>query len=191
MINNKTQFIGNKGGAIDKTPTPYPSPRKLDEIYSKKILEIVTDSICSLGKVSRDDISKFVDENISTYLKKFSQYVPITNYELSDQYYFDIIIFLHYLYAKNVLKTSIQRVELRKLVAKEILNSLKLKRSYENYSIGNYNTTGLSMGIKDILDNLVKIGLIESYSIDDENLTDQDYVKTSFDEVFLFSIFFI
>ena len=88
------------------------------------------------------------------------------------------------MYAKNVLKTSIQRVELRELVAKEILNSLKLKSSYENFSIGNYNTTGLSMGIKDILDNLVKIGLIESYSIDDENLTDQEYVKTSFDEVF-------
>ena len=95
------------------------------------------------------------------------------------------------MYAKNVLKTSIQRVELRELVAKEILNSLKLKSSYENYSIGNYNTTALSMGIKDILDNLVKIGLIDSYSIDDENLTDQDYVKTSFDEVILCSNFII
>ena len=179
---------GNKGKTNTGKRTPLPSPRKIDEKFATNLLDLVDQSIIKLSDATKADIDKSVNERLPSTLDYFREFVPLTNEKLSDQYYFDIVAFLHYLYAKEVIPTSEERIKLREMVADGIIKMLEVDNGLPNRvtkDIGGSNTAGLTEGIKYILNKSIQVGLIESYSFDNnriEDLEDQEYVKSTFKE---------
>lgn len=174
----KNLINGNRGKDKAAYRTPLPSPRKLDASFAKKAIDAIDRRICELYPSSPSDIQSFVNDNLPIYLSKFKQYAPIVSESLSDQYYFDLISFMHYAYARNVIPDSSSRVLLRERVADDILLLLNL-----NLPSNSQRFTALSIGIKQILDGISTVGLIESYTVDLEDLMDGDYLQETLSKV--------
>ena len=174
----KNLINGNRGKDKPASRTPLPSPRKLDATFARKVIDTIDMRICELNPSSTSDIKSFVDDNLPKYLSKFKQYAPIVSENLSDQYYFDLISFMHYTYAKNVIPDSASRVLLRERVADDILLMLNLDLPSVSERF-----TALGAGIKQILDGISTVGLIESYAVDLEDLMDGEYLQETFSKV--------
>jgi len=166
---------GNSGKQNAGRKTPLPSPRKLDLLFAGRLLDAVDSRICEISGSDSTEIKSFVRDNLPTYLNKFKEFAPIAADTLSDQYYFDLSLFLHYLFAKNAISDSKSRVLLRERVADDILRLLDLDTPPKSNQY-----TELGSGIKTILDKLCGVGLIESYSVDLEDLMDIEYLQQTF-----------
>ena len=78
-------------------------------------------------------------------------------------------------------------MRLRDEVADDILRILDVQFGEINIGqpIGGTNTAKIGEGIRIILDRSIEVGLIQNYTLDDrfENLSDIEYVESTFDEV--------
>ena len=179
---------GNKGKTNTGKRTPLPTPRMIDEKFAANLLDIVDQSIVKLSSATEGDIEKSVNKRLPTTLAYFQEFVPLAEEKLSNEYYFDIVVFLHYLFAKDVIPSSEQRIKLREMVADGIIDMLDVNgglSSEISKNIGGSKTAGLVEGMKYILNRSMQVGLIESYSFDNnriEDLYDEDYVDSTFKE---------
>jgi hypothetical protein len=175
-------LANGNSGKLKAKRTPLPSPRKLDSAFCTAVLNSIDDRICLLGNCKANEIHYFVKENTPPYLSYFETFVPITYPDFRDQYYFDISIFLHYLFAKSVIPESKERVKFRELVANDILRLMNVEFPLSRQSFPS-SLAYVGSGIRQILDKSVTLGLIGSYVIDDEDLYDLDYLKNTFEKV--------
>ena len=171
---------GNQGKKLNSPKNPLPSPRKIDAKFANDLLEIVDMNICKISGAIEKDITETVNRLTPDALSYFREFAPVTSEDLSDQYYFDIIIFLHYLFAKNAIIGSEERVKLRENIACGILRLLNVPPELDKTA--GSPTEAISIGIKRILEQSVKYGLIESFTLDNrfEDLLDLEYVQSTF-----------
>ena len=97
---------GNKGRPNSGRRTPLPTPRRLDTKFAMQLLEAVDAKIGQISGIEEKEIEKRVKELLPLTLQYFREFVPVGREDLSDQYYFDIVVFLHYLVAKEAIPGS-------------------------------------------------------------------------------------
>ena len=114
-----------------------------------------------------------------------------------------MILYIYYLEASKLIIESVDRVEMRRLIGKELLkyisnnsnnnNNLKVYNSIIDLK-GNPNEINiyfskqlllLSNGIKSILDFFKSSGIISDYQFDSEDLIDDSYAYSSFSDVII------
>lgn len=180
-------LLGNKVTVVDpRRQAIYPSPRYLNATFANKIIQIVQNEVHEISNTSNSDLLNFIDNSLPTVLSNFSKFVPIVKKDFTDQYYFDIYLYMSYLYAKNTISESKDRVQLRTKIGQKLLYNLPIDR----FKVVNLDVLKSSISllpklhedIRDILDIYSSSGLISSYILDDENLLDEEYIKTSFNE---------
>ena len=197
-------LVGKKddsGKLVSKSFPVYVSPRSLDPVFTSCVLSIVLKSMETIGGVTQDTIVERVQQDIPYSLKYFKLFAPISNENIADQYYFDMLIYLYYREAGKVIAKSEQRVELRDLVGDNLLKfilqdnrdiptSLSTNRNYEVDKLERYSkgTAMLSEGFKRILDVYNSSRLIAGYEFSDEDLLDAEYTKQTFAEVLILYI---
>jgi hypothetical protein len=189
-LKNLVQFGTNSESNGERSRAIFPSPRNLDINFTTKIIRIVSKSISIISGISTESIDQSVVSKLPTYLPYFRKFAPVVVEDLSDQYYFDIVVYLYFLTAENYLKSSLERVKLRELISDSILALFveSLPKTFEGVHGDPISAARLlpkvSEGIKYLLDKFKSYGLIESYIYDDENLQDIIYSSESFKEVF-------
>jgi len=162
-----------------------PSPRIMNILITTKIINKIKNIICNISKISIDSLDKFIENELPIKLKKFKEYVPIVNENYSDQYYFDIYLYLMYKSIENIIAKSEDRVILRNKVGDEILDLLIKDKvininNNNNNDKNNRNVEILAKNIKIILQSFQSIGLIKNFNFDDEDLSDLNYADQSF-----------
>jgi hypothetical protein len=196
----------NKKPAIFNSNPIYVSPRKLNATFSSLILQEIRRSIIDEGSVSLEYLENMVNKDLPFAIKYFKLFVPIRDEDISDQYYFDMILYLYYLEAGKILPTSIERVKLRTLVGanllnlflreyreengfNEVINSIKNVKSLpNNKNISdrlNYGVSAIKsfdIGIKSILDKYKLNGMLDGYIFENEDLTDVELIQANFQD---------
>ena len=135
-LKNLLNINNNNITTATRTRALFPSPRKLDKEFAKKIVEIVKTSIAKYSQKTIDEINLFVENKLPERLVYFKKFAPIANENLSDQYYFDIIIYLQYVFAQKFIINSSDRVKLRDEIGSLILKLLLSSSDNNNYNIG-------------------------------------------------------
>ena len=102
----------------------YPSPRQMNIIITTKIINIIKRVLCKKSNLSIDQLNQYIAIELPKKLLKFKEYIPITNENFSDQYYFDIYVYLIYKAVENIIIKSEDRVILRQVVGDEILKQV-------------------------------------------------------------------
>lgn len=121
---------GKPDAVIDsKTSKPaFASPRSVNKDLADSIVEAIQLEICRIAKAPVADIATKVGSQMLLYLPYFKAFVPIKVENLSDQYYFDVTLYVTYLLAAQLIPKSTDRVILRKSVGDRILNILQQKK---------------------------------------------------------------
>ena len=164
----------------------YPTPRKLDENFTSNLIKLLKTEISNISKRPIEDINAFISTKVPLLLPYFKTKAPITKEDITDQYYFDMIVYTLYLYALNVIPTSEQRVILRNNIGIAILNFIQTNKKgvIIEKQIDTVSQVALfGDNIKRILDLFVTNKVIAGYTIEDENFYDREYIEVSFKEV--------
>lgn len=165
------------------TKSFYPSPRKMDITITTKMINIIKTIASKMSSLSIETLNEYIDIELPKKLVQLKANIPITNENFSDQYYFDIYLYLIYKSIENVISKSEDRVLLRQKVGDEILQLLindkfiNIKNSQRKKDV-----VELASNVKLLLQSFVKIGLISSFIFDDDDLADQYYADSSFRE---------
>jgi len=192
---------------IFKNRPIYKSPRTLNRVFAERLLAVVVNQIVTsedkgFGYDKQKAISNLtstVDSKVPYMLNYFRTFAPITTQDLSDQYYFDMILYLYYLEAGSRISTSEERVALRSRVGQEILRLLVdeyglysssddimmpvYDRKQRSFSIAAKSLSKLSMTITSILDRFKTNGIILDYDFQADDLDDVPYAISSFQDV--------
>jgi hypothetical protein len=159
-------------------------------------VKAVHDQISKYSGIPLKDVADKVSNAVPTYIPKFTEYVPIKSRDLSDQYYFDITLYVTYLVAAELIPDSVSRIPLRKGVGLAVYNVLKdrnliqlpsppVKATGTSASAGEAaeNMAALSDGVSRILNAFTASGILSSYEFDAEDLADYTFAKASFSDV--------
>ena len=112
-----------------KTNKPaFASPRLINRDLATSIVEAIQLEISRIAKAPVGDIATKVDSQMLLYLPYFKAFVPMKAENLSDQYYFDVTLYVTYLVAAQLIPKSTNRVILRTSVGDRILNMLTEKK---------------------------------------------------------------
>ena len=174
----KTQIKKDK----DYRKPIYKTPRKIDRNTAISIIERIEKSICALSPkpLSITDLRKNVALNMPATLIFFKKFVPIVCEDLSDQYYFDINLYLLYKEAEIVMSDSEKRVKFRKEVGESILELIPSSKIANSAS--NINMKEVAAGIQNVLNFFVKTRIISSYEFDQNDFADDIFANQSFDQ---------
>lgn len=103
-----SQTSGTQNG-FQKKPI-YKSPRTLDRKFASNIVNIIASSVAQLSKTTQvADLIAAVIKRTDSALLSFKTFAPITAVDITDQYYFDMLLYLYYIEAGNLLPTSEER----------------------------------------------------------------------------------
>ena len=186
-------LLGNQ--KLDKDQVIFPSPRSVDDKISSNLVNIVKNEISTFTKISSEKLSMEVAEMLPIYLNYFRKFVPISNLSLTDQYYLDIVLYILFLIVQKEIIDPINRYKFSQSLGENSMNyivnsgyiTMKLINNDNNNNkseLALYNKSQqLAKDIKSILDFYQEYGLISSYSFDDENLLDMEYLLSSLDSV--------
>jgi hypothetical protein len=131
-----------------------------------------------------------VTKKIPYFIPYFRTFAPIATEDITDQYYFDIILYLTYIEAGTVVKKSEDRVVLRERVGNRILSYL-INSHYLSSSVL-YTKNDLPAAkrlqasltqLKAILQIFKDKKFIENYKIEEDALDDEIYLQQCFDQV--------
>lgn len=110
------------------------SPRSINKDLATDVIDIIHQEI---SNVSNSPISIVIDKvkaQTLLFLPYFKEFVPIKHQDYSDQYYFDITLYVSYIVAAQLIPKSTDRVILRKAVGDNIL-ALMINKKLVNTSI--------------------------------------------------------
>lgn len=165
----------------------YASPRRLDPQLSGELLRMVQGEIGAAAGCSVVEVERNVSAALPLYLPFFRQYAPLREETLADQYFFDICVYLSYLFAETRVPASEARVALRNRVGEAVLSWLRRRRLVALPRPSAPSLTdaaaAAATGVGAILSAYLKLGLVGSFSFDDEDLRDETYLRSIFDEV--------
>lgn len=167
----------------------YESPRSVDPTLSNAIIDIVYDEVEKIGQIQRYVIEKSINDKIPSIINYFKATVPIANFNLADQYYVDILLFLIFSEAGNYIQSSFERFKLREYIGSKILSYLISNDNKYLLNVQNdeqstsKNLHLMAIGIREILNRFKNAKFINDFTFEDENLTDYEYVKANLDQV--------
>eukprot|EP01031_Cornospumella_fuschlensis_P027538 gene27538-33262_t len=164
--------------SVFKSLGSFGSPRALDKPFVSTIIELVYAELSKIANVPISTLKKAVEDKTPYYTKYFMTFAPITQQDVSDQYYFDMLLYLIYLESTTYLKSSEARVAFRERIGSAILqwlvsSSLIIPASSKKSSVG------LALGIRQLLSTYKNKGLIADFIFDDEDLIDEEAVRQS------------
>lgn len=108
-----------------KTAKPaFASARALNKELANNVVTVVREEISRITGISAPEIETKVNAQKLLYLPYFKEFVPIRVEDVSDQYYFDITLYVSYLVAAQLIQKSTDRVILRKAVGNRVLDLL-------------------------------------------------------------------
>lgn len=192
-----------------KKPLAYKPPRQLDSVFANEILHIIRETVVEFANsnsfktntdykgLSIDVLNKIIAEKNPYYVKYYRTIAPLQTEAITDQYYFDMTMYLLYLELSNILPKSEDRVKFRECVGSRILDLLQSKYSLPkcdriqaisggsiDYSLYSHKLNELAGNIKSILQIFFQKGLILGYKFDEEeNLMDDPYAVDTFKQV--------
>jgi hypothetical protein len=112
-----------------KTAKPaFASARVINKDLASDVVTVVYQQIGRLANLSSSSIKTKVDAQMVLFMPYFKEFVPIRKEDYSDQYYFDITLYVSYLVAAILIPKSTDRVILRKAVGEDILGLLISKK---------------------------------------------------------------
>lgn len=198
----------------------YKSPRTMNKVFAMRVLDVVIQQIVATGnnhetnnkrlvynkQIAISNLTSIVDSKVPYMLNYFRTFAPITTLDLSDQYYFDMIMYLYYLEAASRIPSSEERVGLRSRVGQEILrllvdqyglynnssgditlpvydNSSSSSRKQDSISVAANSLSKLSTMITAVLDRFKTNGIILDYEFQADDLDDVPYAISSFQDV--------
>ena len=151
-----------------------------------------------ISNVSREKLLEAVLDKIDYNVKYFKTFVPLQSNDITDQYFFDVYLYVLYTEAGKFIKSSEDRVKLRQMVGEGVLFLLyrnynisipkAVDSSYAAASLGTKSTIlskkvdQLGPGIRQILEAFKATGVISGFSFDEEDLVDEKYAFSSFSE---------
>ena len=209
-IKDLLDYVGIKGSktttaqiGFQKKPI-YKTPRILDNSFASNVVHIVLTSISDISKTPIAELINSVNKQINSTLQDFRSFVPITTESVTDQYYFDMLLYLYYLEAGKLIPKSEDRVRLRYIVGQRILSLLQrdfkvlylspsqqpsdpdqlVNRKYAN------GLRKLAEGITTVLNVFKSTGIIDNYKFDVDDFVDEEYAYSSFEEVILETSFY-
>jgi hypothetical protein len=163
--------------------------RHLDLLFAQQVVNIVFDVVSREAKIPINELQHKVQEKMPYYVKYFRTFAPIAVEDLSDQYYFDIVLYLLYQEAGNNIATSVERVRMRDRVGSAIFSFLLSQGYVPPLS----TTTNMDLPqkinqLRATLDAMLftykEKGLIAGYVLDsEENLSDPLFIQQSFQQV--------
>ena len=184
-----------EGSALSMTKRKpvFPSPRTLNADIVKAIADVVCTEISRVSGMPVPTIAaKAADAVPALVQSTFASYVPLRAMDFSDQYYLDIYLYALYLVAAVIIPQSVDRVELRKGVGKEVLALLARKKLVTLPPIVSSATVAagaaaagmqpLCQGVENLLKAFAgpELRLIDSYIFDAEDAADERYAAESF-----------
>ena len=103
-----SQTSGTQNG-FQKKPI-YKSPRTLDRKFVSNVINIIASSAAQVSKSTQvaEIVTAVITQTDST-LQSFKTFVPIVAVDITDQYYFDMLLYLYYIEAGKLLPTSEER----------------------------------------------------------------------------------
>ena len=111
-----------------KTAKPaFASARVLNKELANDVVTAVHEEISRIAGVSVPEIVTKVNAQKLLYVPYFKEFVPIRAEDFSDQYFFDITLYVSYLVAAQLIQKSTDRVILRKAVGNRVLDLLMQK----------------------------------------------------------------
>jgi hypothetical protein len=111
-----------------KTAKPaFASARVLNKELANNVVTVVREEISRITGISAPEVETKVNAQKLLYLPYFKEFVPIRVEDVSDQYYFDITLYVSYLVAAQLIPKSTDRVVLRKAVGDRVLELLMQK----------------------------------------------------------------
>lgn len=194
----------------------YKSPRTMNRVFAERLLDVVVQQIvATVGnneannkglaydkQIAISNLTNIVDSKVPYMLNYFRTFAPITTQDLSDQYYFDMVMYLYYLEAASRIPSSEERVGLRSRVGQEILKLLvdeyglynssgditlpvydSSSRKQDSISVAAKSLSKLSTVITAVLDRFKTNGIILDYEFQADDLDDVPYAISSFQDV--------
>jgi hypothetical protein len=180
-----------------KTAKPaFASARIINKDLASDVVTVVYEQIGRLANLPSSSIKTKVDAQMVLYLPYFKEFVPIRKEDYSDQYYFDITLYVSYLVAAILIPKSTDRVILRKAVGDDILGLLiskklvsssldvksKLIDGTTSAAISAEKMTLFARGVKEIVSAFKKANFISDFKMDEEDIADKIFAESSFVE---------
>lgn len=181
-----------------KTAKPaFASARIINKDLASDIVTVVYQQIGRLANLPSSAIKTKVDAQMLLFLPYFKEFVPIRKEDYSDQYYFDITLYVSYLVAALLIPKSTDRVILRKAVGDDMLGLLiskklvgssldvksKLIDSTTSAAVSAEKMTLFARGVKEIVSAFKKANFISDFKVDEEDIADKIFAESSFAEV--------
>lgn len=108
-----------------KTAKPaFASARVLNRELANNVVTVVREEISRITGISAAEVETKVNAQKLLYIPYFKEFVPVRVEDVSDQYYFDITLYVSYLVAAQLIQKSTDRVILRKAVGNRVLDLL-------------------------------------------------------------------
>eukprot|EP01031_Cornospumella_fuschlensis_P030697 gene30695-37093_t len=165
--------------SVFKSLGSFGSPRALDKPFVSTIIELVYAELSKIADVPMSTLKKAVEDKTPYYTKYFMTFAPITQQDVSDQYYFDMLLYLIYLESAAYLKTSEARVAFRERIGSAILQWLMRSSFVSLPASSEKSSASLALGIRQLLSTYKNKGLIADFIFDDEDLLDEEAVRQS------------
>lgn len=199
VINDKSNDkVQSQLKTFNRKTKVYGPPRKIDAGFASSVIDIVQNKIEVISNVSREKLLEAVLDKIDYNVKYFKTFVPLQSNDITDQYFFDVYLYVLYTEAGKFIKSSEDRVKLRQMVGEGVLFLLyrnynisipkAVDSSYAAASLGTKSTIlskkvdQLGPGIRQILEAFKATGVISGFSFDEEDLVDEKYAFSSFSE---------
>lgn len=188
-------YIRNILGTSSKPDQPkkalHKSPRKISKNVAEKIFNIVVDEIVQLSGTNKLNLMSSTFDLVQSTLPYFRTFLPIKDTSFIDQYYFDISMYSLFSITSNIIEDSAKRVVLRKGIGRKIYNEIIL----ENVKLISKDASEIAANkpeelVKVICANITKIlnyfrdiGFILDYIFDEDDASDTEFAKQSFQQV--------
>jgi hypothetical protein len=196
-VANRAQGKPDSNLENSKTSKPaFASARVINKELANGVIKIIHEEISRQTGLPISTITSKVAAQMLLFLPYFKEYVPIKTQDFSDQYYFDIALYVSYLVAADLIPKSTNRVILRKAVGDNVLALLIDKKLIP--SIGSLDVTTkpllspsvgagkmalFAKGVKEILSAFSTSEFVSSFTVDEDDIGDKIFAESSFNEV--------
>lgn len=154
--------------ALQRGPI-FPSPRTINARVADEVLGIMKKA--AGGNISESQVM----QGLSAKIGAFREFAPIKVEDTSDQYYFDLEMYVLYRIIAKLLPESAQRVAFRARVGDGVLDSIIARHRLPLSG----KQAELAQGIDLILKDFQSSGMVLSYQFDSEDFGDEVYAKES------------
>jgi len=190
----------SQSGSVLKNRPIYKSPRNLNPVFANEVVTIVANEIAELSQSPKSKLVETVNEQKPFFVNYFKTFAPLTTEDISDQYYFDMVMYIYYLEAAKLIPTSERRVDLRNAIGGGVLELVQKKYSgiADRDTLPTVASTALSepktansmakrmkllgKGLQEILEVFKQKGIIADYELDVDDVADEEFARSSFQE---------